>query len=60
VRGRWEHEPSPSNRSEHFKLTHRFTLAEAIGRLPAALDSVVINSLRVRDGVLVNAEEATR
>lgn len=56
VIGTWDDEPSPSNRDDTFKRTHRFTLDEAIERAPAALDSVVINSLRLRDGVLVNAD----
>jgi hypothetical protein len=60
VRGKWDHEPSPSNRTEHFKLHHRFSFQEAIDRLPAALDTVVINSLRLVDGHLVHTETGER
>ncbi len=28
---RWEHEPSPSNRSDEFKARTRYPLAEAVG-----------------------------
>lgn len=59
-KGRWADEPSPSNRTEAFKRNHRFTLEEAIERAPAALDSVVINSLRLQDGVLVHVETGER
>lgn len=54
--GRWAHEPSPSNRDERFKRDHRFTLAQAIERAPEALDGLIINSLWLRDGVLVHCE----
>lgn len=56
VLGTWDHEPSPSNRDDTFKRTHRFSLEEAIERAPAALDSLVINSIRLQDGVLVYAD----
>ena len=51
--GGWDWEPSPSNRDEEFRATHRFTFAEAAERAFAAYPKVVINGLRVEDGKLV-------
>jgi hypothetical protein len=33
----WDYEPSPSSRTDAFKRTHRFTLAEALAIVPGAV-----------------------
>jgi hypothetical protein len=56
VRGKWDEEPLPSSRTEHFKIRHRFSFQEAMERLAPALETVVINGLVLRDGVLVHQD----
>jgi hypothetical protein len=54
-RGRWDHEPLPSSRTEAFIRSHRFTLAEAKQKAIQAYPKLEINGLRVEDGKLVPA-----
>lgn len=54
--GGWDWEPSPSNRDDEYKATHRFTLEEAMALAPVAYDSLIVNGLWVRDGRLVRAD----
>jgi hypothetical protein len=55
--GWWDWEPSPSNRTDEFKTTHRFTLTEAMERARAEYPKLVINGLCVRNGELVEAPQ---
>lgn len=45
--GQWDHEPSPSNRTDHFKTMHRFPLEEAIERAKSEYPKLIVNGLRV-------------
>lgn len=51
----WDYEPSPSNREDDWKATHRFPWETAVDLAVNALPKLVINGLSVRDGKLVEA-----
>ena len=51
----WDMEPSPSNRDDDWKATHRFPWEQAVDHAVNALPKLVINGLCVRDGKLVEA-----
>lgn len=45
--GKWDYEPLPSSRTDHFKKMHRFPLEEAIERAKKAYPKLIVNGLRV-------------
>ncbi len=51
--GSWDLEPSPSNREDEWKASHRFTWDTAVTLAVEELPKLVINGLCVRDGKLV-------
>lgn len=51
--GSWDLEPSPSNRDDEFKATHRFPFDTAIDFAVTELPNLCINGLVIRDGKLV-------
>jgi len=47
--GRWDYEPSPSNREEDWKATHRFPLNEALRLAHEAAPKLKINGFTPAD-----------
>lgn len=47
--GRFDYEPSPSNREDDWKVTHRFPLEEALRLAHEVAPKICINSLRPAD-----------
>jgi hypothetical protein len=54
--GEWDHEPSPSNRTDEWKAQHRFPLLEAQRLAVEAYPNLIISGYWVRDGKVVKAE----
>lgn len=47
--GRWDYEPSPSNREDDWKATHRFPLVEALRLAHEVAPKICINGFRPAD-----------
>jgi len=63
--GTWDIEPSPSNRDDEYKATHRFTKHEAMAIALQHYPSLIVNGMWVRDdedgiGHLVPADGAAQ
>ena len=54
--GTWDYEPSPSNRTDEYRATHRFPLKEAKRLATEAYPKLIINGLWVRNGILEPAD----
>jgi hypothetical protein len=52
-KGKWDMEPSPSNRTESWLTRHRFTLEEAQDKAVEIYPDLIVNGYWVRDGKVV-------
>ena len=60
VDGRWDYESIPSERTDEWLATHRFTCDEALERAKQVAPTIVVNGHRVQDVVARAAAEAAQ